>query len=399
MKRRFVAVLLSLCLILAFIPVSAMAVEFDDTQGHWAAAAIDRWSDAGVVSGVGNNDFDPEGEMNRAQAASVFSELLQLTDEADISNFTDIPDNAWYAGHIAKCVDAGIMAGMSDTTMEPETTLSREMFFTMFAQAMGIEREETSDVKFNDSAEASSWAVGYINALANRGFISGMGDGSVEPLSDINRASVMALLNQAIVTYAVEEGAQNVDGTGIVLVLADNVSITADEPITVVVANEGATVSLAGVTGEAEVIALENNVAVTDAPVGTTIAAKEGVTGTTANGQAVAPDSEITITAPTTGGGSPDPDPDPEIVRPTITVNGTEYKWDDEKEEYVSVTDPDEYLTLDELEEQEYITIDDKEYVYDADSDEWYSVGDTEEQNPVSSEEIVGGALTSEEVI
>lgn len=399
MKRRFVAVLLSLCLILAFIPVSAMAVEFDDAQGHWAEAAIDRWSDAGVVSGVGNNDFDPEGEMNRAQAASVFSELLQLTDEADISNFTDIPDNAWYAGHIAKCVAAGIMAGMSDTTMEPETTLSREMFFTMFAQAMGIEREETSDVKFNDSAEASSWAVGYINALANRGFISGMGDGSVEPLSDINRASVMALLNQAIVTYAVEEGAQNVDGTGIVLVLADNVSITADEPITVVVAKEGATVSLAGVTGEAEVIALENNVAVTDAPVGTTIAAKEGVTGTTANGQAVAPDSEITITAPTTGGGSPDPDPDPEIVRPTITVNGTEYKWDDEKEEYVSVTDPDEYLTLDELEEQEYITIDDKEYVYDADSDEWYSVGDTEEQNPVSSEEIVGGALTSEEVI
>ena len=34
MKRRFVAVLLSLCLILAFIPVSAMAVEFDDAQGH-----------------------------------------------------------------------------------------------------------------------------------------------------------------------------------------------------------------------------------------------------------------------------------------------------------------------------------------------------------------------------
>lgn len=399
MKRRFVAVLLSLCLILAFIPVSAMAVEFDDAQGHWAEAAIDRWSDAGVVSGVGNNDFDPEGEMDRAQAASVFSELLQLTDEADISNFTDIPDNAWYAGHIAKCVAAGIMAGMSDTTMEPETTLSREMFFTMFAQAMGIEREETSDVKFNDSAEASSWAVGYINALANRGFISGMGDGSVEPLSDINRASVMALLNKAIVTYAVEEGAQNVDGTGIVLVLADNVSITADEPITVVVANEGATVSLAGATGGAEVIALENNVAVTDAPAGTTIAAKEGVTGTTANGQAVSPDSEITITAPSTGGGSGTSDPDPEIVRPNITVNGTEYKWSDEKEEYVSVTDPDEYLTLDELEEQEYITIDDKEYVYDADSDEWYSVGDTEEQNPVSSEEIVGGALTSEEVI
>lgn len=391
MKRRFVAVLLSLCLILAFIPVSAMAVEFDDAQGHWAEAAIDRWSDAGVVSGVGNNDFDPEGEMNRAQAASVFSELLQLTDEADISNFTDIPDNAWYAGHIAKCVDAGIMAGMSDTTMEPETTLSREMFFTMFAQAMGIEREETSDVKFNDSAEASSWAVGYINALANRGFISGMGDGSVEPLSDINRASVMALMNQAIVTYAVEEGAQNVDGTGIVLVLADNVSITADEPITVVVANEGATVSLAGATGEVEVIALENNVAVTDAPVGATIAAKEGVTGTTANGQAVAPDSEITITAPSTGGGTssgdndnPDGDnPNPQI----ITVNGQNYKWDPDEQEYVNVEDPNEYLSMDQLEDVT-ITVDDKEYHFD--NGEWVS-DDGEEFAPGNFEDYLQG--------
>lgn len=391
MKRRFVAVLLSLCLILAFIPVSAMAVEFDDAQGHWAEAAIDRWSDAGVVSGVGNNDFDPEGEMNRAQAASVFSELLQLTDEADISNFTDIPEDAWYAGHIAKCVAAGIMAGMSDTTMEPETTLSREMFFTMFAQAMGIEREETSDVQFSDAGETSSWAVGYINALANRGFISGMGDGSVEPLSDINRASVMALLNQAIVTYAVDEGAQNVDGTGIVLVLADNVSITADEPITVVVANEGATVSLASATGGAEVIALENNVAVTDAPVGTTIAAKEGVTGTTANGQTVAPDSEITITAPSTGGGTssgdndnPDGDnPNPQI----ITVNGQNYKWDPDEQEYVNVEDPNEYLSMDQLEDVT-ITVDDKEYHFD--NGEWVS-DDGEEFAPGNFEDYLQG--------
>lgn len=392
MKRRFVAVLLSLCLILAFIPVSAMAVEFDDAQGHWAEAAIDRWSDAGVVSGVGNNDFDPEGEMNRAQAASVFSELLQLTDEADISGFTDIPDNAWYAGHIAKCVAAGIMAGMSDTTMEPETTLSREMFFTMFAQAMGIEREETSDVQFSDSGETSSWAVGYINALANRGFISGMGDGSVEPLSDINRASVMALMNQAIVTYAVEEGAQNVDGTGIVLVLADNVSITADEPITVVVANEGATVSLAGATGGAEVIALENNVAVTDAPAGTTIAAKEGVTGTTANGQAVSPDSEITITAPSTGGGggnvNPNPNPgggtgdgdnDEDEEQPTdkpevVLPNGGTVTWDPDEEEFI-ITGQDgqeSQMTWEDLKESG-VLVDDKKYTYDDEEKEWIS--------------------------
>ncbi len=414
MKRRFVAVLLSLCLILAFIPVSAMAVEFDDAQGHWAEAAIDRWSDAGVVSGVGNNDFDPEGEMNRAQAASVFSELLQLTDEADISNFTDIPDNAWYAGHIAKCVAAGIMTGTGNNQMEPEATLSREMFFTMFAQAMGIEREETSDVQFSDAGETSSWAVGYINALANRGFISGMGDGSVEPLSDINRASVMALLNQAIVMYAVEEGAQNVDGTGIVLVLADNVSITADEPITVVVANEGATVSLAGATGGAEVIALENNVAVTDAPVGTTIAAKEGVTGTTANGQAVAPDSEITITAPSTGGGSTGGEEEDEgkVERPDIISGNVNYTWDYDEQEYVYTNDAGEQVTissdalLESFENGTIITTTDGDEYEKVDGD-WFEItfvpgepgeDDEEELVPTTPDDIIGGSNGSETV-
>lgn len=412
MKRRFVAVLLSLCLILAFIPVSAMAVEFDDAQGHWAEAAIDRWSDAGVVSGVGNNDFDPEGEMNRAQAASVFSELLQLTDEADISNFTDIPDNAWYAGHIAKCVAAGIMTGTGNNQMEPEATLSREMFFTMFAQAMGIEREETSDVQFSDAGETSSWAVGYINALANRGFISGMGDGSVEPLSDINRASVMALLNQAIVTYAVEEGAQNVDGTGIVLVLADNVSITADEPITVVVANEGATVSLAGATGGAEVIALENNVAVTDAPVGTTIAAKEGVTGTTANGQTVAPDSEITITAPSTGGGgttTPPDSGDDKNDRPDVSVvGGKDYTWDEDEQEYIYTNDEGEKVTIsaddlmNELEDGTIIVVDGDEY--EKVDGKWFEItfvpgeDDEEELVPTTPDDIIGGTNEKENV-
>lgn len=412
MKRKLVAVLLCLCLVVALVPVSAMAVEFDDAQNHWAEEAIDRWSDAGVVSGVGNNEFNPEGKMDRAQAAAVFSQLLQITDEADISGFTDVPADAWYAGHIAKCVGAGIMAGMSDTIMEPGTTLSREMFFTMFAQAIGIEREETSDVKFNDSAEASSWSVGYINALANRGFISGMGDGSVQPLGDINRASVMALLNKAIVTYAVEEGAQNVDGTGIVLVLADNVSITADEPITVVVAKEGATVSLAGVTGEVEVIALENQVTVTDAPVGTTVAAKEGVTGTTANGQAVAPDSEITITAPAEGGGTTTPgggneggDENDKVSRPDISIGDKNYQWDYDEQEYIYTDDNEESatITFDDLME----SVADGTIITTTDGDEyevidgtWYEVtgDDPEEWGEVDIEDILGGSGSTEPV-
>ena len=195
------------------------------------------------------------------------------------------------------------------------------------------------------------------------------------------------------------------DGTGIVLVLADNVSITADEPITVVVANEGATVSLAGATGGAEVIALENNVAVTDAPVGTTIAAKEGVTGTTANGQTVAPDSEITITAPSTGGGSVLPVilSLRRLIVLTKLLLVTRNILDEDEQEYVTGDgDEKEYVNADDLQDlidnADVIVVDDKEYVK-GDDGEWYDIKeDPGENNPVTSDEIIGGSNEQEGV-
>lgn len=404
------AVLLSLCMVMALIPVSAMAKEFDDTQGHWAEEAIDRWSDANVVVGVGDNQFDPDGDMNRAQGAQVFANLLKLTEKADISNFTDIPANAWYTDALAKCVESGIMAGVGNNQMDPEGTITREMFFTMFAQAMGIEREDTMDGTYSDANQISDWAEGYINALVNRGYVSGTSSTTLDPVDYIDRASVMALMNKSIVTYAVTDGQATADGQGIVLVLADNVSVTGSDPITVVVANEGATVSLAGVTGDVEVVARENNVTITDAPVGTTIKALEGVTGTTANGQAVPADGQITITDTTSGGGStvivpPDEDEDEdkdEEEKPSIEIpGGGSVQWDDEEEEWVIVGDNDEkeQVSWDDVKENVTIVVDEKEFSFDADEQEWVTDDGTIMTDEEMQNHVMAGTNDSDPVI
>ena len=265
------ALLLSLCLVLS-APVAVFAADFDDTDGHWAEGAIDKWTDYGVLNGKGGDLFDPNAPMKRGEAAVMFAKLLGLTETADISGFADVSAEDWYADALAKCVAAGIMNGVGDDQMNPEGTITREMFFTMFARALGIKPEASLNSEFADAGEVSDWAEGYVNALINNGYVNGVSDDEIAPEIDINRASVVTLLNQTVKQYVTEEGAV-VDASegGLILVVADDVKI-------------------------------EN------APEGTVVVTAPETTGTTANDQPIEKDEYVEVVVPeepvvTPGGG------------------------------------------------------------------------------------------------
>ena len=314
-KKRIGCLVLAGAVTASLCSMSALAANYSDTAGHWAESSIDRWTDTGIVNGTGNGNFNPNGTMTRAEAAEMFANLMQIAESADISNFTDVAANAWYADAIAKCVAAGIMNGSSDTTMEPNANLNREQMFVMLARALGLEADTSTTKNFDDLNTVSTWARGYVNALLNAGYISGVSNDSLAPLADINRASVMKLLDNVIGTYVTENGEVEPTADGIVLVVADDVTITGDYDGMIVVAKEGAKVSLKGATGDLEVVAVADNVSVTNAPNGTVVRAADGVTGLTANGKTVSAGDEITIGRTTSsggssGGGSSRPDPD-----------------------------------------------------------------------------------------
>ncbi len=280
---------LSLLLVFAMLVgvTGAFAGEYQDTANHWAEEAIDRWTSAGVVSGS-KGAFRPDGQMTRAEAAQVFANLLKLTEKADLSGYADVDAGAWYADAMAACVARGIFQGNGKGSMLPTANVSRETFFVMLARGLGITPEKNANHDFADVSSVSSWAEGYVNALVNRGYVQGAG-GSLAPAVEINRASVMALLDQTICAYVTEEGASVAPTEdGVVLVVANNVTVSGDFSGDVVVASEGAQVSLKGATGEVNVNVVADDVAVTDAPVGATIQVGDGVEGATANGAELA---------------------------------------------------------------------------------------------------------------
>ena len=297
MRKRITSGILALCMLVSLFPVTAFGA-FDDIKGHWGEKAIDRWSDYGIVEGDGNS-FNPDGLMSRGAAAAVFARLLGLDEKADISKFTDMDADAWYADAIAMCVKAGIMSGVAGNLMDPNGPLTREQFFVMYARALGIDGEETMDKSYDDADGISDWAKESFNALVNKGYVSGTSDDKLSPAMDINRASVMSLLDKSIAAYANKDNAEvEVKGDGIVLVTGENVTVKGEGDITLVAATEGK-VDLKDFEGDVEVNIVTDGAEIKNVPEDAKLNVKEGIEDAKVNDKVV---DEDTTVAPPTGG-------------------------------------------------------------------------------------------------
>lgn len=91
-------------------------------------------------------------------------------------------------------------------TQSEEQKITREMFFVMFARAMGIQEETELNKEFSDAGNNSSWAKGSVYALINHGYVNGVSETDIGPNKLINRANVVTLLDQTITEHKVENG-------------------------------------------------------------------------------------------------------------------------------------------------------------------------------------------------
>lgn len=240
MKRKILSLILVFAMTVSLLTVGTGAVEptYGDTAGHWAESSIERWSGHGIIQGS-NGLFDPNGQLTCAQLATILAKLLKLPAAKD-AGFTDNTANAWYYDAINRCAAAGILNGNGDGTVTPEAPITRERAMVMLARALGIEPLRKPDLtKYTDAAQVSAYAQGYVAALIEAGIVGGVTADELAPQDNINRASTVTILDRAISTYADEAGATvKADGKGLVLVVADDVTVTGSVDKLLVPAND-----------------------------------------------------------------------------------------------------------------------------------------------------------------
>ncbi len=251
--KKGIASLLTGAMLVSLCAAPAGAV-YQDSQDHWAKEAIEVWSGHGVVQGD-NGSFRPNDSITRGEMAAILVRLLGLT-ETDGTSFMDVAPDAWYADAIAKCAAAGIMKG-DNGMARPNDPISRQEAMVMLGRALGIQEASRSEQTYLDGELVADWAAGYVNALTNRGIVSGVGENQLAPLSEINRASVVTILNNAVTNYVNQPGQTvTVSGDGITVVAASNVTVTGATTGDVLIAAGAAagSVTLDGLKAEGSVV-------------------------------------------------------------------------------------------------------------------------------------------------
>ena len=146
--------------------VTKPGITFGDIAASKNREAIEALAAREIINGMGDDSFAPEATMTRAQYATIIVKALGLMPQAN-GKFTDVAADKWYAPYIGTANAYGIVNGVSDTEFNPEGTITRQEAALMTVRAAklcGLETEiseaEQGDVlcDYMDYRTIASWA-------------------------------------------------------------------------------------------------------------------------------------------------------------------------------------------------------------------------------------------------
>ncbi len=179
---------------------------FTDIGSHWAKAEIEALSNKGVISGYPDGSFMPDKSVTRAEFVKLITLAFELPEADSVLDFNDVDNASWYKKYVDAAVSAGLIAGVGNGMFNPDGVLTREDASLILYRYLGLIGEpEVSVNKFADDNEISDYAKDAIYALSESGIINGMENGEFEPKSELTRAQACKLLN-SIDSYLVSSG-------------------------------------------------------------------------------------------------------------------------------------------------------------------------------------------------
>ena len=107
--------------------------------------------------------------------------------------FTDVKDGAWYADSVEYAVKHGLFKGMTQTTFEPETAMSRAMFVTVLYRMAGEPDASKYDNPFDDVKDGA-WYTDAVCWAAGNDIVRGVSATRFDPDADVTREQSATLL-------------------------------------------------------------------------------------------------------------------------------------------------------------------------------------------------------------
>lgn len=171
--------------------------EFSDVKPNdWFYQDVMDGVAAGIIAGVGNGKFDPNGKVTRAQFAQFIARADGYEKDAYLekSVFSDVKAGTDAAAAIAYCSEKGYITGRGNTKFDPNANITRQEMAIIICKVKGLTPVSSPKAKFADDASIVSWAKGYVYACCEGGYMSGMGNNKFAPRSNATRAQAASVI-------------------------------------------------------------------------------------------------------------------------------------------------------------------------------------------------------------
>lgn len=175
----------------------------DVREKDWFYSAVYYCAERGYFTGVSDTTFEPNSTMTRAMFATVLYRIAGKPEVTGKSPFTDVPDGKWYSDPIIWAAGKEILTGYGNGKFGLDDAVTREQMVTIFWRYQGKPAgDEAALSSFTDAGKISSYAREAFAWAVSAGVISGKGNGILDPKGTAKRSEVA----QIVMNYGTKVG-------------------------------------------------------------------------------------------------------------------------------------------------------------------------------------------------
>lgn len=172
---------------------------FNDLENFkWATNAVEVLAARNIITGTGNEKFDPQSNIKRADFIVMLVKAMGAEGNPS-SNFSDVGSQSYYADFVGMAKELKIIGGYADGTFNPNAPISRQEMMTISANALksmgGLNKSYDRNIlaQFDDMNSISGYAMDSMAALVSEGMIAGKGK-NMDPKTNVRRAEAAIII-------------------------------------------------------------------------------------------------------------------------------------------------------------------------------------------------------------
>ena len=175
----------------------------DMEDSKWALEAVNLLYQKGIVSGSGDNKFEPGRAVTRAEMAKMAVDTAGMTKVTQGASFADVSKNDWFHDYVMTACKEGIFVGREENMFASKATITRQEAAVVIYRMIKdkLPDSQSSEEAFSDDWAISDWAREAVYALRSNGIMRGRSNTDFCPGEILTRAEAAILFSNIIKYY------------------------------------------------------------------------------------------------------------------------------------------------------------------------------------------------------